>query len=171
MAAPITSAEPTNPKQVRFVELLADPDDFRDIREKAREAGYSDGYGYQLARDPTFAEWVVRRCRQLVRAKLPQIYQGLARDAMGGNLEPIDRHRAAKIVMQATGEIQSNGVTINDNRAVNIVFPERLAVLFAERRELLREVGIIEAGTGEEAPEGGASHRGNGNGNGNGATD
>jgi len=147
-----------------FIESLADPDDFRTIGEKAEAVGYNAEYGRQLSHDPKIAEMAVARCREMVRGKLPQVHRYIVRDATNGKAEAIDRHRAAKIVFQATGEIQPGGVTINDNRSLNIAFPERLAGLFGARRETLREVGIVEARTGET--DAGGSKKGNGHGNG-----
>jgi len=163
---PLKSDKPS-PQQRAFIELLADPDDFRPVAEKARECGYVKDYAYQLKKDPSFAEWTLVRCRELVRGKLPDIHRLMVRDATSDGAEPIDRHRAAKIVMQVTGEIAPASLTLNDNRTVNIGFPERIAALFAERREMLREVGIVEESPSEAA--GGGGKKGNGNGNGNSA--
>jgi len=152
-----------NAKQRAFIELVADPDDFRPIGEKAREIGYSDQYGRILCRDPVFSQWVLARARERVRGKLTDIYRGLVQDATTAGLEPTDRHRAARIVMQATGEIEGARVTLNDNRNATIIvgqFPDCIRQALSERVNQLQEVGVIDA-----------PRAGNGNGSGDNGRD
>jgi hypothetical protein len=143
-----------NPQQLAFIELLADPGDFRSISEKAVEVGYEASYGRHLAADPTFSEWVLERAREMVRSRKPAIYRELVQDATTHtDGDSITRHRAARLIFQATGEIKpaTPHVTINDNRQVVLVgFSDKLSALFSERRAQLQEVGVVEARADQE---------------------
>jgi hypothetical protein len=98
---------------------------------------------------------VLARTREMVKASLPRIYRGLVRDAVEDGIDPVDRHRASKMVMQAAGEIHAD-IQVTQTTTV-LQIPERLAQHLESRREMLREVAVID-------PAGG-------NGNGNGHSD
>jgi hypothetical protein len=138
------------------LELVADPDDFRPVGEKAEEVGYNAEYGRQLTRDYRFSEWTRQRTREMVAGKLHQVYRMLVRDAVAEDGEAMDRHRAAKIVLQATGDLSPTQVNVDVGVAV-LQLPERLAKHLDARRSMLREVSVQE-------------HKGNGS-NGNGGAE
>ena len=162
-----------NAQQLQLVELIADPTDHRTYAEKFEAVGYSEDHGYKLTRDPKFIEAACARARELVGGELPKIYRELAKDASDQGLDPEDRHRAANIVLRATGEIASGGVTINDNRGAVFVVGELPAALQAhdaERRALMREVMSVDhAQVADQKPRKGRKGNGHSNGNGNGS--
>jgi hypothetical protein len=173
MATTPLQREQPNEQQAKFIEVLADLNDFRPVSSKALDCGYSAEYGRALTRDPKFGEWVIARVRENVRVRVPGLYARQLRDAENDKLDPIDRWRSSRLIMQAIGEIRPANVVINDNSQTVVIgtLPERLKDHDAERRELMREVMSVDHAQVAD-PEAGGGSKGkkktNGHGNGSG---
>lgn len=150
-----------NDRQREFVRILSTPP-FPTVGQAGAMAGYSEWHGYQLHAMPYIQEAITEQL-SLRRAEHEQktlaLIESLYVRGRAGDV------KSAELFLEALGVIgRAAQVTVNDNRSLTVAFPERLAGLFAERRERLREVGIVDARPNEPPTNGG----GNGNGNGNG---
>ena len=122
------------------MDMLADVDDTRSIKGKAAAAGLSTRHAYRLTADVDFGVALVLRRRESVNRHLGGVYRRLVEDAKNDKLPAVDRHRAAKLLLEANGELNAPGVTVNDNRSGMVLsLPERLQSHLADRRRMLGE--------------------------------
>jgi hypothetical protein len=135
------------PKQLAFAEAIANPADTRSIAEKSRAAGYTELYGYRLARLPHVAAEIERATRehvQLIRARASRVIAAMAERAEAGDVG------AARLFLEAAGILQGKGVavTVTTHNAPEGTFAERLARI---REERCAKVGALVTERGLQA--------------------
>lgn len=103
---------PLTPRESVFAELVADHTDTRSISEKTLAAGWRGRkHGYEVLRRPHVAariEALVEQSLRAIRARRGAVLNALVDRAVGDGREA---NEAARIYLQATGDIGTGGIT------------------------------------------------------------
>jgi len=87
------------PKQLKFIDIKANPQDTRSNEEIATDMGYNSRTFYRWQNQDGFWDAVYNRAMFYLEGQLPDVIKSLATEAKAGNVNAI------KLLLQHTGKL------------------------------------------------------------------
>lgn len=91
-----------NPKQIKMVELLLNPEDRRTKEKKCEEAGIAFSTLWRWMKDDNFVDYMNNQLDKYTNGELPEVWRALIAQCKRGNIQAIKLYMDLKRLYPGT---------------------------------------------------------------------